>query len=718
MKHTLSVLFMGLLASVAYSQSVTLSVDQYDQMKAAGTLPAEFVVDYPTLPPAHIQEGQAGYRAGGSCDCWVEPDSTYSLAMEPNDDWSSSLINLPFEFNLYGTIYESCYINNNGNVSFLLPHSTFNASGFPVMSFRMVAPFWGDVDTRAVGTVKYKVTNNALYVNWAGVGYYPAMSDKLNTFQLIISDGTNTDVGVGSNVSFCYKEMTWTTGSASCVWDPSTGTTCSNAAGTYSCNSTDGYEPGFCGVPATVGANRGNSIDFLQFGRFNMPGMAYDGPFNDPDEVGWLSNKNFVFSTAVSTANIPPVASGNSLCDTVRVCVGDPVVLDIDFLAPEQGQLATPSYSITPPLTVPVSVVNTGPGNPSNILLQFTPGPGDQGHYTITYTATDDGTPPLTSTVSVILEVTEGDLPPLSITVSDTIACPGVGVSLTASAGYAQYAWSTGAWGPTIEVGPGTYTVEGRNGGCTSLSNTIVVQAGTAPEPVIDGILFQCGSAPSHLSTTEQYEGYLWSSGETTPTVDVGTGTYSVTVTNEIGCEGTSPPVNVLSAPDPTAHFTGHPSDEIWPGSVVSYVDNSSGNGATIVSWNWDAGVLGSSTGTSFSVPFPLPGSFPITLTVTTSDGCTHSYTYVQLVVPEEITFPNVFSPNNDGYNDALTFEGAEYYPNTELQVFNRWGQEVYSSPNYKNNWKPSPSLPDGTYFYILRLFNGKEFTGHVTLVR
>lgn len=150
MRYTLSILASCLLLSAAHGQAIELSVEQYDQMKAAGTLPAEFNLNYPTLPPAKVQESAEGQRSGGSCDCWIEPDSTYALAMLPNDDMSSAMITLPFEFNLYGTIYEYCFINNNGNVSFLLPHSTFNASGFPVMSFRMVAPFCGGMWTRAV----------------------------------------------------------------------------------------------------------------------------------------------------------------------------------------------------------------------------------------------------------------------------------------------------------------------------------------------------------------------------------------------------------------------------------------------------------------------------------------------------------------------------------------------------------------------------------------
>ena len=81
----------------------------------------------------------------------------------------------------------------------------------------MIAPFWADVDTRSTngGNVWYKLTPHSLVVVWDHVGYWNMMEDKLNTFQLIISDGQDTLVPAGNNVSFCYGDMQWTTGSAS-----------------------------------------------------------------------------------------------------------------------------------------------------------------------------------------------------------------------------------------------------------------------------------------------------------------------------------------------------------------------------------------------------------------------------------------------------------------------------------------------------------------------
>jgi gliding motility-associated-like protein len=698
-----TLLVAGTSIGLLQAQSVNLTVEEYETMKASGTLPPQFHVSYSTLPappvsPMNQAKGGGGGGTGGNCNCWIQPDNTYTLALQPNDDGSSTLITLPFQFNLYGDLYNTCYVNNNGNVSFVNSFGTYSSQAFPTTDFRMVAPFWADVDTRNNGgTVKFKLTPNALYVNWDSVGYYNQQTDKLNTFQLIISDGTNTDVGIGSNVSFCYKDMQWTTGSAS-----------------------QGVN-GFGGTPATVGANRGNGVDYIQFGRFDHAGTDYDGPFGAPDGISWLDNKNFVFTTAVTTQNIPPIASSTSLCDTLDVCVNELVNLDVNFLAPEPGQLTTASYSIVPPLNATITETNTSPANTANLHLQFVPTIPDTGLHVITYTASDDGTPPLTSTVSVVIRVFYTPAPPPIIT-GDTVACAGQGVVLTATGGYEHYQWSNNWNDSVVLVGPGTYYVQASTGACILVSNTIVVHEAPTPAPVIEGVLFNCGGNPAVLTTDSTYSSYSWSNGSHSPSISVGTGTYSVTVTNDEGCAGTSASVNVNSANSPIASFIGNPNGTVFPGATVTYTDQSNPNGATVASITWtldSAGViLASGSGSTFTHQFMMPGSYHITVTVTTTDGCTGTYTYEQIVVPVQIIIPNVFSPNNDGENDALAFEGAQYYPNTSLSVFNRWGQEVYSSSNYKNTWKPGKDIAEGTYFFVLKLIDGKEYTGNVTLLR
>lgn len=76
------------------------------------------------------------------------------------------------------------------------------------------------------------------------------------------------------------------------------------------------------------------------------------------------------------------------------------------------------------------------------------------------------------------------------------------------------------------------------------------------------------------------------------------------------------------------------------------------------------------------------------------------------------LEIPQGFSPNNDGYNDFFEIECIEDYPNSKLQIYNRYGTLVYTSNNYLNTWNGKPNagilhddsklLPVGTYFYAL----------------
>jgi gliding motility-associated-like protein len=65
------------------------------------------------------------------------------------------------------------------------------------------------------------------------------------------------------------------------------------------------------------------------------------------------------------------------------------------------------------------------------------------------------------------------------------------------------------------------------------------------------------------------------------------------------------------------------------------------------------------------------------------------------------INAPNVFTPNGDGENDFLFFDGLEHFPGSSLVVFNRWGNSVYENNDYQNDWSPS-NISVGTYYYIL----------------
>jgi gliding motility-associated-like protein len=77
----------------------------------------------------------------------------------------------------------------------------------------------------------------------------------------------------------------------------------------------------------------------------------------------------------------------------------------------------------------------------------------------------------------------------------------------------------------------------------------------------------------------------------------------------------------------------------------------------------------------------------------------------------------NVITPNGDSKNDVFYVDHIELYPNNRLVILNRWGQEMHSTTNYKNDWSPK-ELADGTYFYQLTLQDGKTYTGWVSIIK
>ncbi|RYZ99146.1 MAG: DUF11 domain-containing protein, partial [Sphingobacteriaceae bacterium] len=85
-------------------------------------------------------------------------------------------------------------------------------------------------------------------------------------------------------------------------------------------------------------------------------------------------------------------------------------------------------------------------------------------------------------------------------------------------------------------------------------------------------------------------------------------------------------------------------------------------------------------------------------------------------------TKPNVITPNGDGKNDTFVIDGLELYPENSINIFNRWGNEVFRSVgSYKNNWD-GHSLKEGTYYYILKIKdangNWSATKGFITLLR
>ena len=298
-----------------------------------------------------------------------------------NDDDYSYVVPLGFTFDLYGAAYTEVYINNNGNLSFDGGYCTYTSTGFPVGGYPMVAPFWADVDTRTpdnnCGVVWMKQGANYLAVTYDHVGYFSDQTDKLNTFQVIISDGTYEPMGLGNNVCFCYADMQWTTGSAS------------------------GGVGGFGGTPATVGVNKGDGVDYFLIGDFDHPGVDYDGPGGNPDGVDWLDGMTTCFNVGAEF-NQPPVAIDFPVGNSASVIVGATLDLAVGFIGPEADQ--TVHTDVDDGGLANFTFLSTD-GNPSTVVMSFTPTEAEVGTHVIHFTATDDFVPPGVTEVDLTITV-------------------------------------------------------------------------------------------------------------------------------------------------------------------------------------------------------------------------------------------------------------------------------------------------------------------------
>ena len=100
---------------------------------------------------------------------------------------------------------------------------------------------------------------------------------------------------------------------------------------------------------------------------------------------------------------------------------------------------------------------------------------------------------------------------------------------------------------------------------------------------------------------------------------------------------------------------------------------------------------------------------------------CPDSRSEITIIV-NTLAIPNGFSPNGDGTNDAFIIPGLNLYSNVKLMVFNRWGNLVFESDDYQNDWRgdnnSGAALASDTYYYTLEVPALKTYSGFVIIKR
>nr|WKN34314.1 gliding motility-associated C-terminal domain-containing protein [Tunicatimonas sp. TK19036] len=111
---------------------------------------------------------------------------------------------------------------------------------------------------------------------------------------------------------------------------------------------------------------------------------------------------------------------------------------------------------------------------------------------------------------------------------------------------------------------------------------------------------------------------------------------------------------------------------------------------------------------------------------VESSEGLDAIQDTITVTVPDcsgiALEIPTAFTPNQDNINDQWVFPNAAIFSSIRVEVYDRYGQTVFQSNNYQNNWDGTyegKKLPTGTYYYQVVVNQGlQERTGTVTLLQ
>ena len=209
----------------------------------------------------------------------------------------------------------------------------------------------------------------------------------------------------------------------------------------------------------------------------------------------------------------------------------------------------------------------------------------------------------------------------------------------------------------------------------------------------------------------------MWSTGETASTIVVSPASptsYSVTITNGTCVEQLSTVATVI---DNSPQYEMVDTLYIQPGDN-QYILGPEG----FDTYHWFPGDLVSDS-TTQGVYFTGDSTVTLFVEAITNEGC---YVLDQVtIIVVRLTIPTGFSPNDDNYNDAFVVPELDSLI-AELTVYNRYGDIVYHSWEYENDWTGdcegrgcigNGRIPEGTYFYEIKV-KDIVFKGYLTVKR
>lgn len=270
------------------------------------------------------------------------------------------------------------------------------------------------------------------------------------------------------------------------------------------------------------------------------------------------------------------------------------------------------------------------------------------------------------------------------------------------------------------------YVTVSRNGCAVRDSVEFVVKK--SPAVTMPSIADVCQSVPAFNLVASETTGIAGKgvfsgagvneAGLFNPTIAAGTYVINYTYTSEEGCKDAK-----------SVSFKVYPIPGVEAGADKTVYE---GNSVRL-----DGYISGTYTKYAWSTPagLALPTMNSLTPTITPTENTTYllaaenSYgcRAVDSVNVSVLKFrvPNSFSPNGDGFNDNWNIPGLSKYPNSRVEIYNRWGTRLFLSKGYTKAWDGRYNgsyVPAATYYYLIYLNDGtgkeKPIAGWVEVMR
>jgi gliding motility-associated-like protein len=446
-----------------------------------------------------------------------------------------------------------------------------------------------------------------------------------------------------------------------------------------------------------------NGATWQVIGGFPVGGATIpilDKIFFTSSKVGYISgNRGFVYKTTDAGAtwtNISPFATLNTtmtykeiyaLDDNTVYVVGNGFPRKVVYKSKDGGANWTDISSNIPA---------TGVGNLNGILMH------DENNG---YVVTPGGYLLSTKNGGTSWELQVGHTANLFETMAFVPKSVPAGTPMTARKLFVTGANVSGA--PLMEFGDTTVinisSTEETKGSCLTTANgsiTITATGGIKPYSYsLNGGAFQT----SNIFTTAQ-------AGQNT------------LIIKDAGCQSVTKSVKIDTIPAPLVN--AGVDQIIVAGEDVKLFGTTT---AEVKSVSWTpANSITSGSNSFFAIAKPdITTTYKLSI-VDNKTGCSGSDDVVITVAPFCIDIKNAFTPNGDGQNERwVVTKAGNCAKSVAVRVLNRYGQLVYRSDNYQNDWEgkvDGKPVPDGTYYYVItyNLVSGKTFQakGDVTILR